>query len=405
MELEHLLRYTAERKASDLHLKHGMPPMIRLHGSLEPLSPQLHALSSEDIEKLALSIMTPRQQVIFEEDKEIDVSFGISGVGRFRLNVFRQRGTMSMVIRSIPHEVPNIDQLQLPPVLKKIADLERGLILVTGVTGSGKSTTMAAMLSQINATKRKHIITIEDPIEYLIRDNQCIITQRELGSDTLSFSKALRAALRQDPDVILIGEMRDRKTIETAMLAAETGHLVFSTLHTADAKETINRILAVFPPENHQQMRIQMANNLKAVISQRLARRADGHGHIPAVEIMINNARIKEMILHPERHDSILNAIEESYDTLGMQSFDQSLMQLIKLKRINKNEALKLSSNPQDFELKLQGVANVAEENQWQPFKSDDDEHTAPGVGEGWDDIPALELETTVDVYGGRKKK
>ncbi len=345
-----------EKGASDVHLKVGIMPVIRRHGILRPLAANVRALSIEDIETMAFSLMDKKQREHFDTYKEVDLGFGITGLGRFRINVFRQRGSIRMVIRNIPHEIPTIAQLNLPTTVTKIVGYERGLVLVTGITGSGKSSTLAALIDEINRTANRHIVTVEDPIEYLIRDRKSIVSQRELGVDSIDYHRALRAALRQDPDVILIGEMRDRETIETALLAAETGHLVFSTLHTMDATETINRIVAAFPPHQQKQIRLQLAAVLKTVISQRLARKKDGSGFVPAVEILVNNPRVREMIEEPDRAKEIILAIEEGQVTWGMQSFDQSLMELVFQGVIDDAEALSLSTRPEDFKIRLDGV-------------------------------------------------
>lgn len=358
MTLVDILTAALKKEASDVHLKAGLVPVIRKHGKLRPLQQGLPQLTGQQLEEMALSLLDDEQKRIFATKKEVDVGYGISGLGRFRVNIFRQRGSVRMVVRNIPFNVPNINELNLPPIVTKVSEFERGLILVTGVTGSGKSSTLAAMIDHINNTQNTHILTIEDPIEFLIRDRKSIVSQRELGPDTTTFSAALKAALRQDPDVILIGEMRDKETIETAMQAAETGHLVLSTLHTTDSRETINRILGVFEPHQQGQIRRQLAGSLKAVISQRLARRKDKSGFVPAVEVMIINARTKEMIEDPEKTKDLHTAMEESKDTLGMQTFDQSLMDLLSADLIDYDEALRLASNPEDFQLRASGVAN-----------------------------------------------
>lgn len=357
MTLNEILATALKKNASDVHLKAGLVPVIRRHGKLRPLEQGLPQMTSAEIEEMALSILDEHQKRIFMEMKEVDVGYGVTGLGRFRINIFRQRGSVRMVIRNIPYNVPTLQELNLPPILEKIASSERGLVLVTGITGSGKSSTLAAMINHINNTQNAHILTIEDPIEFLIRDRKSIISQRELGLDTTTFGAALRSALRQDPDVILIGEMRDPETIEIALTAAETGHLVLSTLHTLDAKESINRILTAFEPHEQDQIRRQLASVLKAVISQRLARRKDKTGFVPAVEILINNQRVKEMIEDPERTKDIHQVIEESKDTWGMQSFDQSLMELLANDLIEYDEALSLSTHPEDFQLKAAGIS------------------------------------------------
>lgn len=356
MTLDELLKMALEKGASDLHLKAGIIPVIRRHGNLRPLAANLPALSGEEIETMVNALMDDRQRAIFTEYREVDLSFGISGLGRFRLNVFQQRGTIRVVIRNIPHAVPTMDDLNLPQSLKKLVETERGLVLVTGATGSGKSSTLASMVDEINRTRNLHILTIEDPIEYLIRDRKSIITQREIGVDAVSYGRALRAALRQDPDVILIGEMRDRETIEIALLAAETGHLVLSTVHTLDATETINRIVAAFEVHQQDQVRMQLAAVLKGVVSQRLARKKTGEGFVPAVEILVNNPRVREMIEKKETGTGLKIAIEDGGIGWGMQSFDQSLMDLCTKDLITLDEALSLSTSPEDFRIRYSGV-------------------------------------------------
>jgi twitching motility protein PilT len=358
MTLNEILTIALKKQASDVHLKAGLVPVIRKHGKLRPLQTGAPQLSAAEIEQMANDILDEEQRKYFVTHKEIDVGYGIAGLGRFRINIFRQRGSVRMVIRNIPFNVPNLDDLKLPEVIKKITEYERGLVLVTGVTGSGKSSTLAAMIDHINNTQNTHILTVEDPIEFLIRDRKSIVSQRELGLDTTTFAAALRSALRQDPDVILIGEMRDHETIEIALTAAETGHLVLSTLHTMDAQETINRILGTFEPHEQDQVRRQLAAVLKAVISQRLCRRKDKTGFVPAVEILVNNQRVKEMIEDPAKTNEIRNAIEESRDSYGMISFDQSLMDLLSQDLIEYDEALRLSTNPEDFQLRAAGVAS-----------------------------------------------
>jgi twitching motility protein PilT len=340
MTFEEILRTAVEKGATDIHLKAGVMPVIRRHGVLRPLSSTAPALTGEEIEFMATGMMNDIQRRHYEQHRELDLGYGISGLGRFRVNIFKQRGTTRLVARIIPHKVPTFEELTLPDVLHQISKYERGLILVTGIAGSGKSSTLAAIIDEINQRDHSHILTIEDPIEYLIRDRKCLITQREIGIDTVTFAAALRSGLRQDPDVILIGEMRDRETIETALIAAETGHLILSTLHTLDAKETINRILSAFEGNQQQQMRMQLAATLRAVISQRLTRRKDGKGMVPAVEVLIVNERVRDLIEDPQATANIQQAIEEGSSAYGMRSFDQSLMELVNKDLISYEEAL-----------------------------------------------------------------
>lgn len=363
MTLNEILSAAVQKGASDVHLKAGLVPVIRKHGKLRPLFAEHPPISNTELEQMITEIMDEEQAKAFRVRKELDLGYGVSGLGRFRVNIFRQRGTIRLVIRNVPHKVPTLKELNMPEVVASLTKLERGLVLVTGVTGSGKSSTLAAMIDQMNTERNLHILTIEDPIEFLIRDRKSIVSQRELGHDTMSFSSALRSALRQDPDVILIGEMRDRETIEIALTAAETGHLVLSTLHTVDAQETINRILAAFEPHQHQQIRLQLASVLKAIVSQRLATKADKSGFVPAVEVLINNARSREMIETPARTRDIIRVIEESGETFGMQSFDQHLTELVKSKVIAYDEALLLSTHPENFALKFRGIQSGGD--QW----------------------------------------
>lgn len=399
LNIRNILELAMQKSASDVHLKAGIMPVIRRHGTLRPLASNLPVLSGEDIDRMAESVMDEKQKEIFEKDREVDVGYGISGLGRFRFSIFKQRGTTRMVIRNIPHNVPNFRDLHLPPKVADLALLERGLVIVTGITGSGKSSTLAAMIDHINRNKNKHILTIEDPIEFLIRDRKSIITQRELGEDTRNHTKALRAALRQDPDVILIGEMRDRETIEIALLAAETGHLVLSTLHTLDATETINRVVASFDPYQQQQIRIQLASVLSGVISQRLARKKDKSGFVPAVEILVGNERVKDLIMDPQKTREIRTAIEEGQEAWGMQSFDQSIMELVANGIISFDEALKTCSNPEDFKVRFSGITSL-DGRKW----ADSKEHYKK-VNDAWNELPEVELDVPADFSSRLKKK
>ena len=360
MNINDLLKKAVEKKASDLHLKVGSHPVIRVDGSLEPL-PELKRLMQEDTISMAFSIMNARQKQRFKEELELDIAYSVPGTGRFRCNIFQQRGTVGLVLRVIPARVQTIKELTLPPVLEEICSENSGLVLCTGTTGSGKSTTLAAMINEINGDRPENIITIEDPIEFLHRDKKSIVNQREVDVDTRAFSTALRSALRQDPDVILVGEMRDFETIETALLAAETGHLVFSTLHTLDATETINRIISVFPPHHQKQIRIQLSQVLKAVISLRLVPRADGLGRVPAVEVLISTPYIRDCIENKEKTKYIREQIKLGTSQYGMQTFDQSLYVLYKNGLITLDEAMRRASNPDEFKLKIQGVQFTAD--------------------------------------------
>ncbi len=360
MHINDLLKIAVERKASDLHLKVGAFPVIRVDGTLLPLS-DMRRLMQEDTIAMAFSIMSARQKEKFKNNFEIDIAYNVPNLGRFRCNIFQQRGTVGLVLRVIPAKILSIKELLLPPVLEKICLEQRGLVLCTGTTGSGKSTTLAAMIDHINATRNEHVMTIEDPIEFLHRDKKSIVNQREVDVDTKGFSLALRSALRQDPDVILVGEMRDYETIETALTAAETGHLVFSTLHTLDATETINRIISVFPPHQQKQIRLQLGAVLKAAVSLRLMPRADGLGRVPAAEILIRTNYVRECIENKEKTKYIKDAIQQGTSQYGMQTFDQSLYSLYKSGLITLEEALKRATNPNEFKLKIQGIQSTSD--------------------------------------------
>ena len=359
MHINDLLKMSVERGASDLHLKVGSHPVIRVDGLLMPMT-EAKRLMQEDTIAMAFSILTARQKQKFKDNMEIDLAYSVPGLGRFRCNIFQQRGAVGLVLRVIPTRIKKIRELGLPPVIEKIAMEQRGMVLVTGTTGSGKSTTLAAMIDLVNTTRVEHIMTIEDPIEFLHRDKKSIVNQRELEVDTKGFAQALRSALRQDPDVILVGEMRDYETIETALLAAETGHLVLSTLHTLDATETIHRIISVFPPHQQKQIRLQLASVLKAIISMRLMPRADGKGRVPAVEILVATGFIRDCIENKEKTKQIKDAIEAGTTQYGMQSFDQSLFFLWKKQLITYEEALKRATNPGEFKMRVQGIQSTA---------------------------------------------
>src|SRR4051812_23476407 len=360
MQIDDLLRIAMDRKSSDLHLKVGNFPHIRVDGDLVPLTEQPR-VSAEDMLGMAFSMMSNRQKQKFKENAELDMAYGVAGLGRFRVNVFQQRGNVGLVLRVIPTKIRPLDELYMPKIVEQICEEARGLVLVTGVTGSGKSTTLAAMIDRINSTRPEHIMTIEDPIEFLHRDKKGFVNQREVEVDTPTFASALRASLRQDPAVILVGEMRDLETIQTALHAAETGHMVFSTLHTLDAVETINRIISVFPPPEQKQIRLQLASTLRAVVSQRLVKRADGAGRVPATEVLISTAYVRECIITPEKTRQIHEAVTTGGTQYGMQSFDQSLFDLMTQQLISYEVALENATNPDDFKLRCQGIGSTAD--------------------------------------------
>ncbi len=360
MHINDLLKIASEKGASDLHLKVGAYPVIRVDGHLLPLADQKR-LMQEDTIAMAFSIMSTRQKQKFKDDFELDMAYSVPGLGRYRVSVFQQRGAVGLVLRVIPVKILTVRDLFLPPVLETISDERRGLILVTGTTGSGKSTSLAAMIDHINTHRNEHIMTIEDPIEFLHRDKKSIVNQREVEVDTKSFATALRSALRQDPDVILVGEMRDYETIETALTAAETGHLVLSTLHTLDATETINRIISVFPPHQQKQIRLQLAVVLKAVISMRLVNRADNKGRVPAVEVLRSTNYIRDCIETKEKTKLIRDAIAAGTSQYGMQTFDQSLYILYRNNLITLEEALRRATNPDEFRLRITGIRSTSD--------------------------------------------
>jgi twitching motility protein PilT len=350
-EIDSALRTMVEREGSDLHVKVGAPPTARLHGELAPLE-GYQPLTPEETDGALQAIAEPRSLAEFEEAGEADFSYAISGLSRFRVNVFKQRGSTSIVCRAIPFEIRSVDDLGLPPVVTNLADEQRGIILVTGTTGSGKSTTLAAMIDHINRTKSHHIITLEDPIEYLHEDKRSIINQREVGSDTQSFARAMKRVLRQDPDVILIGEMRDEETVRTALSAAETGHLVLSTVHTLDATETINRIIDFFPPRLQHQARVMLASTLKGAIAQRLVPDVSGDGRVPASEILVVTGRVQDLIMNPEETGKITEVISEG-EYYGMRTFDQALLGYVMEGKVSEEVALDAASSPHDFKLML----------------------------------------------------
>ncbi len=395
MTLNDILSMALKSNTSDIHLKVGLPPVFRIDGNLRPL-PKAPRLTAEAVRSMCEAIMSERQRNKFEEVNEIDLAYGVPGLGRFRVNVFMQRNSVSAVFRAIPFKVATLDELLMPPILKKIAEESRGLVLVTGATGTGKSTTLAAMIDYINSSRTAHIVTVEDPIEYLHRDRKCIINQREVGFDTVGFAPALKSALRQDPDVILVGEMRDLETAETALAAAETGHLVLSTLHTIDAPETISRIISMFPPHQQRHVRLQLSNVLKGVVSQRLIPRIEGKGRVAAVEVLISTARVRELIDDREKTVQLKDAIAQGYTTYGMQTFDQALMDLVKREVISYEEALRQSSNPDDFKLKFSGIDSTSDTS-WSDFErgkaQEEQDVLKEEKTEGQDDDGQVEIE------------
>jgi twitching motility protein PilT len=348
-----------EKGASDLHMRAGVQPVLRVNGDLFKL--QTERVTIEEMDEVLKTIMKPEQYENYSKTNELDFAFGLKDVGRFRINVFRQRGTPAIAVRSIKTSAPEFTELGLPAVILDIAMHQRGLILVTGTTGSGKSTLLASMIEHINNNASSNIVTIEDPIEFLYKDKRSIIAQREIGPDTHNFANALRASFRQDPDIILIGEIRDKETMETALSAADTGHLVMSTLHTMNAVETISRIISFFPPHQHDQIRLVLSSVLVSIMSLRLLPRKDGNGRVPAAEILINTANIAELIQDPEKSHLILQAISEGYSQYGSQSFDQSLIRLYQDDLISLQVAKQYASNPDDFDLKVRGVQGTSD--------------------------------------------
>ena len=382
MLLDQVLQTARQLGASDVHLKVGLPPVFRIRGDLRTVR-DMPPLNNEVVGTFALNMMNETQRKSFEQDHDVDLAYGDEGGNRYRVNIYRQRGYTGMALRVIPPEVPAFERLNLPSVVLKLAEEPRGMVLVTGATGSGKSTTMAAMVDYINSRRAAHIVTIEDPIEYVHRDKRSIINQRELGADTTTFGRSLRAALRQDPDVIQVGEMRDTETIETALHAAETGHFVISTLHTVDAVETINRIIIAFPSHQQPQIRIQLASVLRGVISMRLVPRSDGHGMIPATEVLVNTQRVRDLIVDPNRTTEVHDAIAAGRNPYGMISFDQSLLDLVQRQLVSYQDAYENATRPADFALAWRGIAagiaaDAASQQAYQPTTSSADPSARP---------------------------
>jgi twitching motility protein PilT len=371
MNIKQLLEKMIEMGASDLHIKPGIPPVVRVNGKLQRTS--FPAPTPREMEEVARKILTPLQREKFESTREVDFAFGVTGLARFRATFYVQRSSIVMVFRHVPVNIKKVEELTLPPVISELAVLPRGLILVTGTVGSGKSTTLAAMLSTINQNLNASIITIEDPIEFLHRDDKSIVNQREVGSDTASFNDALRHILRQDPNCIMIGEIRDAETMEIALKAADTGHLVLSTLHTVDAPQTINRIISFFPPHHHQEIRYLLASTLQAVISQRLVRRSDGGGRVPAVEVLVSTGTVRECIVNAEKTPLLHQVMREGVTTHQMQTFDQALMKLYQDGIITLDDALRASSKPHELTLRLKGIQATSDQS-WKGFEGKGEE-------------------------------
>jgi len=359
MNLRQMLVEMLSKGASDLHLRVGIKPTLRVDGVLTTLNTP--PLTKDDMGDTLNQILTPEQQKRFLARNEMDLALSVAKLGRFRINLFRQRGTPGIAIRSVNTQVPTFEELNLPAIIQKIAEKRRGLVIVTGTTGSGKSTTLASMIEHINSSRRDNVLTIEDPIEYIYRDKECIISQREVGGDTPSFASALRHAFRQDPDTILIGEIRDADTMATALSAADTGHFVLTTLHTMNTVETISRIISFFPPHQHQQIRLLLSGTLQAIICQRLLIRADRPGRIPAVEALVSTAAVRECLINADKTMDIIELIESGSVQYGMQSFDQSIMKLYRQGAISYEEAMKQATNPEDFDLRLKGITGASD--------------------------------------------
>ena len=366
MNIRSVLEKMIAARASDLHLKAGTAPVVRVDGVLYTLDDA--APSAQDLRDVSDQLLNEEQRQFFATHNEIDFAFGVSGLARFRANIFMQRGTVALALRHVPVEVPSIDDLHLPPVVRELAFSPRGLVLVTGRTGSGKSTTLAAMIDAINRVTTRNVITVEDPIEFLHRDRMSFIHQREVGLDTQSFLDGLRYVLRQDPDIILVGEIRNLETMNTALTASDTGHLVMSTLHTTDVVQTLQRIISFYPPHQHEEVRLSIASNLRAVISQRLIPRRDGTGRVPAVEVMMSTPTIREYILNPEKTPLLHSVVAEGVTQYGMQTFDQSVLGLLRDGVITEEEALKNCNNPNELSLKLKGISATSDRT-WQPVE------------------------------------
>jgi twitching motility protein PilT len=366
MNIRNVLEKMIAARASDLHLKAGTPPVVRVDGVLYTLDEP--PPSAQELREVCQQLLNDEQRLYFSTHSEIDFAFGVSGLARFRANIFMQRGTPALALRHVPVEVPSIEDLNLPPIVRELAFEPRGLVLVTGRTGSGKSTTLAAMIDSLNKVTTRNIITVEDPIEFLHRDRMSFIHQREVGLDTQSFRDGLRYVLRQDPDIILVGEIRDHETMSTVLMAADTGHLVMSTLHTTDVVQTLQRIISFYPPHQHDEVRLSISSNLRAVVSQRLLARRDGAGRVPAAEVMVSTPTVREYIMDPEKTVLLRDIVAEGVTQYGMQTFDQSVMSLLKQELITEEEALKNANNPNELALKLKGISGTSD-RVWQPVE------------------------------------
>lgn len=367
MTLKQMLTEMLARRASDLHLRVGIRPHLRIDGGLTPIEGAV--LTPEEMETILNQILSEKQKERFLRRQELDLALSVAKMGRFRINIYRQRGTVAMALRAVNTIVPSFEDLHLPDVIRSLADLRRGLVVITGTTGSGKSTTLAAVIEHINSTRADNVLTVEDPIEYIYRDTKSIITQREVGGDTESFSAALRHAFRQDPDTILIGEIRDLETMSIALTAADTGHYVLTTLHTMNAVETISRIISFFPPHQHQQVRLVLAGTLQAIVSQRLLPRCDGPGRVPAIEVLVNTAAMRECIIDPAKTAGVHELIESGGVQYGMQSFDQSIMRLYREGVIDYEVAMENTTNPDDFDLRVKGITGSSDRG-WQDMRA-----------------------------------
>ncbi len=370
MNLKQMLVEMLNRKASDLHIRVGVRPHLRVNGKLEQIPTE--PMTIDNMDQIVNQILNEKQRERFYRKNEMDLALSVAKLGRFRINLYRQRGTTAIAIRAVNTTVPTFEELKLPAVIKDLATTRRGMIIITGTTGSGKSTTLAAMIEQMNATRQDNILTVEDPIEYIYRDKKSIISQREVGGDTETFASALRHAFRQDPDVILLGEIRDLETMSIALTAADTGHLVLTTLHTLNVVETISRIISFFPPHQHEQIRLLLGGTLRSIVCQRLLVKSDGMGRVPAVEVMINSGAMKEAIMDPQKTANISELMEQGYVQYGMQTFDQSIMKLYKEGHITYEEAIAQATNPDDFDLRVKGITGTSD--RWGGGEEDEDQ-------------------------------